>query len=145
MLLDAPTASPQGLFIFRGIMNNRTLKLLLVDDSALVLERLVALLEDWPDLRIVGQARDVGEAIAALSESEPDVVILDIRMPGGNGLDVLRSIKSRLPLLPVIMLTNYPYKQYRRKAMADGADYFFDKSTEFEKVKDALRAVAELI
>lgn len=67
-----------------------------------------------------------------------DVVILDIRMPGRNGLDVLRDIKEGSPESKVIILTNYPYPQYRRRCMEEGADFFFDKSSEFEKVTEVL-------
>jgi len=66
-------------------------------------------------------------------------VILDIRMPGGSGIDVLEDIKKINAAPIVIILTNYPYPQYRKKCMAAGADYFFDKSSEFEKVTEVLK------
>ena len=90
---------------------------------------------------MVRQAENVPEAVTAIRELKPDVVILDIRMPGGCGIDVLNTIdkSGRTPV--VIMLTNYPYPQYRKKCFAAGADYFFDKSSEFEKVIDVLQCV----
>ena len=68
-----------------------------------------------------------------------DVVILDIRMPGGNGLDVLRRMKLEKNAPKVIVLTNYSLPEYKEAAMKLGADYFFDKSTEFEKVRMVLK------
>lgn len=60
------------------------------------------------------------------------------KMPGGNGIDVLQNIKKSKPAPIVIMLTNYPYLQYRKKCMKAGAEYFFDKASEFEKVNEVL-------
>jgi len=114
------------------------MKVFIADDSAAVVERLITMLSELPQVEIIGQAQDALEAIKAIRQLNPDVVILDIRMPGGNGIDVLKDIKSNKPAPVVIMLTNYPYPQYRRKCKALGADFFFDKSTEFEKVTEVL-------
>jgi len=114
------------------------MKVFIADDSAAVVERLITMLSELPQVEIMGQAQDALEAIKAIRQLNPDVVILDIRMPGGNGIDVLKDIKSNKPAPVVIMLTNYPYPQYRRKCKALGADFFFDKSTEFEKVTEVL-------
>ncbi len=67
------------------------------------------------------------------------MVILDIRMSDGSGIDVLPEIKKGNQSPLVIVLTNYPYPQYRRKCIEAGADFFFDKSTEFDKVTEVLR------
>ena len=72
-----------------------------------------------------------------------DVVILDIRMPGGNGLDVLRRVKLEHNAPNVIVLTNYSLQEYKEAAMKLGADYFFDKSTEFEKVRMVLNELVQ--
>ena len=66
------------------------------------------------------------------------MVILDIRMPNGSGIDVLREIKKNEHAPIVIMITNYPYPQYQKKCEAAGADYFFDKATEIGKVTEVL-------
>jgi DNA-binding response OmpR family regulator len=71
-------------------------------------------------------------------------VILDIRMPGGSGMDVLQAIKREKQAPMVIMLTNYPYPQYRKKCLGLGADYFFDKSTEFEKVTELFKQLRRI-
>ena len=64
-------------------------------------------------------------------------------MPGGSGIDVLREIKQNNQTPLVIVLTNYPYPQYRRKCMDAGADFFFDKSTEFDKVTEVLKQLKQ--
>ena len=70
-------------------------------------------------------------------------MILDIRMPGGSGIDVLREIKKGNQPPLVMVLTNYPYPQYHRKYIDAGADFFFDKSTEFEKVTEVLKQLKQ--
>ncbi len=114
------------------------MRILLVDDSPVVRERLAALLAEVEGVEVVGQAQDAPEAIAAIRALQPDVVTLDIRMPGGNGIDALAEVKKLRPTPVVIMLTNYPYPQYRKKCLDAGADYFLDKSTEFEQVAQIL-------
>ena len=119
------------------------MKVFIADDSAVFRERLTEMLSDLPEIEIIGQAEDGIQATNLIEKLNPNVVILDIRMPRGNGMDVLQNIKKNNPALIVIMLTNYPYPQYRKKCMALGADYFFDKSTEFEKVMEVLEQLIQ--
>ncbi|HPL30594.1 MAG TPA: response regulator transcription factor [Anaerolineae bacterium] len=114
------------------------MRVYVVDDSALVRERLVALLLEVPGVDVVGTAESAEEAIAGIAMLRPDVAILDIRMPSGSGISVLEEVKKKEDAPIVMMLTNYPYPQYRKKCMDAGADYFFDKSSEFHKVTDVL-------
>ena len=115
------------------------MKVFIADDSAVVRERLKEMLSEIPEVKIIGQAEDGLQATNLITKLNPDVVILDIRMPRGNGIDVLQNIKKDNPALIVIMLTNYPYPQYQKKCMDLGADFFFDKSSEFEKVTEVLK------
>ena len=92
-------------------------------------------------IEIIGQAADTHEAINAINKLEPHVVILDIRMPGGSGIEVLRQIKKKACAPTVIILTHYPYPQYRKKCIELGADFFFDKSTEFQEIPRVLKQV----
>jgi len=114
-----------------------------VDDSPVVRERLATLLSDLPSVEIVGQAEIAFEAISATRRLKPDVMLLDISMPGGSGIHVLEMVKKERPAPLVIMLTNFAHEQYRQKCLQLGADYFFDKSTEFEKVLSVLNPVNE--
>jgi DNA-binding NarL/FixJ family response regulator len=116
------------------------MKLLIADDSKAVRERLYEMLSDIPGVDEIIQANSGYEAVALALEHDPDVAILDIRMPGKeektreNGIYSLENIKKHKKSTVVIMLTNYPLPQYRKECMKRGADYFFDKSIEFEKV-----------
>ena len=119
------------------------MKILIVDDSEIVRKRLKAMLSDITELENISQAEDLPEAISSFQKLNPEVVVLDIRMPGGSGIDVLRETKKGDQPPVVIVLTNYPYPQYRRKCMDAGADFFFDKSTEFDQMMAVLRRLRE--
>lgn len=110
------------------------MKVFIVDDSKVVVERLADLLEGIAGVQVIGQAGNAVEAIQSIRETNPDAVILDLQMPGGSGLDVLRAIRSDRPGLHVLICTNYPYPQFREECLSAGADYFLDKSAEFEKI-----------
>jgi DNA-binding NarL/FixJ family response regulator len=123
-------------------MAERTKRIFIVDDSLIVRERLVSLIAELPRVEIVGEADLAFEAIPRIRNLRPDVVVLDISMPGGSGMHVLDDLK-RDPHPPcVIMLTNFAHPQYREKCSQLGADHFFDKSTEFEKVVEVIRGFA---
>ena len=115
------------------------MRILIADDSSIVRARLISLLIDLRGIEVVGQAEDAIEARELAEKLRPDVAILDLRMPNGSGADVLRDIKKLNPAPKVIMLTNYPHPENRKKCIDGGADYFFDKSTEFQNVVSVLR------
>ena len=115
---------------------NHKITVFIADDSLIVRERLVTLLDELAGIEIVGQAEHVAEAISAIGKLKPDAVILDIRMPGGSGIDVLQNIKQDESAPMVIILTNYPYPGYRQKCLQAGADFFLDKSTEFDQIPE---------
>src|SRR5882762_11021049 len=117
------------------------MRILIADDSTVVRDRLVTLLTDVNGIEVVGQAKDATEARNLTEELRPDVAILDIRMPKGSGADVLLDIKKLNPVPKVIILTNYPHPENKKKCIDRGADYFFDKSTEFKKVLSVLRGM----
>jgi DNA-binding NarL/FixJ family response regulator len=129
-------------------LKNRKLQVFIADDSALVRQRLVSMLCDVDGVQIVGQAEDGSQAADLIRELKPDAITLDIHMPGGTGLGVLQKIRLDKPQFEeapvVIMLSNYSHTLYRRKAMNAGANFFFDKSTEFEKVREVLVSMADL-
>lgn len=106
----------------------------IADDSDPVRERLIALLSEIGGAEVVGEARNYDEAIEGIRSLKPHVVILDVQMPGGSGIDVLKEIKqdSRPPV--VLMLTNHASPPYREKCVEWGADFFLDKSRDFESL-----------
>ena len=124
--------------------SNPKLKVVIADDSLVIRERLVTLLDELAGVEIVGQAEDGAEAIRAIRTLQPDAVILDIRMPGGSGIDVLRTIKQDKVRPRVIILTNYPYPGYRQKCLQAGADFFLDKSAEFDQIPALLSGLSSV-
>jgi DNA-binding NarL/FixJ family response regulator len=119
------------------------MRVFIADDSALLRERLIDMLSELEGIEIVGQAQDSLSAVRSIHKLKPDVVILDIWMPGGSGFNVLQNIKKNKVAPVVIMFTNYPYSQYRKKCMDEGADFFFDKSSEFEKINEVLKQLVK--
>jgi DNA-binding NarL/FixJ family response regulator len=119
------------------------MKVFIVDDSRVVVERLTGLLEEVPGARLVGQAGDVSDAVVAIQKVRPDALILDLHLPGGSGLDVLRAIRTAHPDLFVLICTNYPYPEYREECLSAGANLFLDKSAEFEKIPSILSELAQ--
>jgi DNA-binding NarL/FixJ family response regulator len=119
------------------------MRVFIVDDSKIVCKGLQQMLINIAAVEIVGQAHNTPDAIAAISEATPDVVILDIRLPGKSGIDVLKDIRNKKLPIRVIMLTNYPYPQYRKKCEELGADYFFDKVAEIEGIPNVIEELAK--
>ncbi len=77
-----------------------------------------------------------------VNKLKPDVVTLDIRIPGESGIEVLKKIKRTQPSTTVLVLTNYSQEQYKNKCCQLGGDYFFSKSEEFEKVEEVINNLA---
>ena len=108
--------------------------ILIVEDSPLVTVRILALLKDLDNVGFIDLSGDCSSAMSYLRKSLPDIVLLDINLPGGSGLDLLRYIKGHHPRIGVIMLTNQVDDYYRRKCKELGAAHFIDKSREFQKL-----------
>ncbi len=121
-------------------MANGLMKILIADDSAILRDRLAGLLHDLDGIESIEQAEDTTKARELVQKMKPDVAILDVRIPKGGGIDLLRDIRRRAhPSTTIIMPTNYAFAETRDKCIGGGANYFFDKSTEFMKVVAVLR------
>jgi len=120
----------------------KILRVFVVDDSDVLRESLIRMLSELERVEVVGEAAGRDQALAEIARLKPEVVILDIQLQQGNGIEVLAEIKKTAPGPTVIMLTNYPYIQFREKCLKAGADYFFYKATEFTKVKEVVRQLA---
>src|SRR5438477_2541469 len=97
------------------------LRLLLVDDHALLRSGLRMLLDAQPDMEVVGEAADGGEAVRTALESRPDVVLMDVAMTGESGLEATRRIKQRAPEIRILVLSMYDDESYLRRALEAGA------------------------
>jgi DNA-binding NarL/FixJ family response regulator len=121
-----------------------TIRILIVDDQAVVRSGFRALLEDEPDLEIVGGAQDGREAIALVSHRQPDVVLMDIRMPGIDGLEATRILSAPEAAHPVkvIVVTTFDLDEYVFAALRAGAAGFLLKDARPETLIDTIHAVA---
>jgi len=118
------------------------MKVALVDDSTELRNLVRDLLADVPGLEIAGEAGDVLEAVELITALHPDVVILDINLPSGNGIEVLRRIKQLQPAPIVVMLTGLRTVEYRTACANAGADYFFEKTTDLAPLYRTMNELA---
>ncbi len=117
-------------------------RIFIVDDSPEIcntLEKTVAFL---PNIVIVGVSGTVSDAISGLKAHEPEVVILDLNLPDGSGFDVLKFLKKAKFKSVVLILTNHSTEPFRAKGRLHGADYFFDKTNEFENAIEVLEELS---
>jgi len=119
------------------------MRVIIADDSEILRSRLVEMLSEIEGIEIVAEAKDTNETIQAIKAHHPDVVIMDIRMPGDGGIFAIEAIKKDKKNKPkIIVFTNYPYLQVRKKCMDAGADFFFYKALEFEKLIKLIKELA---
>lgn len=120
----------------------RRFQVLLVDDSAIVCQRLSALIDQLGLPIRVAFAKDGDLAARLFEQVAPDVVVLDLELPRSSGFDLLVQFKQQRPECVIIILTTYAYPEFRDNALRLGANYFFSKAMEFERVTEVLRALA---
>lgn len=118
------------------------INIVLADDHAIVRQGLRQILLAQPDLSVVGEAANHGEVMQLVRKGPPDVLVLDINMPGKNGIDTLKQVKQEYPRLPVLMLSMYPEDQYAVRALKAGASGYLTKMAAAEQLVDAIRMIA---
>jgi DNA-binding NarL/FixJ family response regulator len=123
--------------------NGHALKVLIVDDSLLIRERLNRMLSELDQVEIVGLAADGDEALRLFQEFRPAVVLLDLEIPGRNGLEVLREVRKRAEPCVVVVFTSYDLPDFRDACLRAGADFFLRKSTEFERVVEIVHELVQ--
>lgn len=121
---------------------HQPLRVLLVEDSKLLAERLLELLGTIPGTRTLGVVASEKEAILAVRDMLPDVLILDLHLKQGTGFGVLKAMHSLDKYPTVVVLTNYALPQYRTQATTLGAQYFLDKSCEFDRLPEVMEKIA---
>ena len=118
------------------------IRLALVDDHAPVRQHLREFLQSCPDLQVVAEGRNGAQAAQIAVDEAPDVLLMDLVMPGQNGMDALTAIRARAPHLPVLILSGYPEEFYALMLLQRGAAGFLQKNCEPEQIIEASRAVA---
>lgn len=113
-------------------------KILIVDDSAVVRERLKELLTGLQGDETVVEAGQAESGRELTRKLKPDVIIIDVQMRSGRGIELLQDMKQVDPTPRIIVLTNEAYPEIRSRCLAAGADYFFDKSTEYQQMVSML-------
>ena len=117
------------------------IRVAIVDDQTLIREGLASLLALAPDLTVVGKAADGREALALVAEQSPDVVLMDVRMPGMNGVAATRQIRARYPHTRVIVLTTFDHDEYVFESLRAGASGYLLKNADPDHLAAAIRAV----
>jgi DNA-binding NarL/FixJ family response regulator len=119
----------------------RSLRLLVVDDHEVVRQGIVALLDRRDGFEVVAQAGTVAEAVSAAAKFEPDVVIMDVRLPDGSGIEACREIRAARPETRVVMLTSYPDEEAVLSAIIAGASGYLLKQIRGRDLVTALESV----
>lgn len=119
----------------------KKLAALIVDDSPLIIERFTEILNDMDNIGSISHGGNYAEGLQLLEKLKPDVVLLDIHLPDKSGIDLLRLIQSMHLDITVIMITNQVTDHYKKLCSVLGADYFFDKSNEFEKIPGIISTI----
>lgn len=119
------------------------LKVLVADDAELLRQRMVSLLSKLDGIGLILESQDCSTTLEAIEQHEPDVVLLDLRMPDGSGLRVLRALRGRERRPRVMILTTWGDPDVRRRCLDAGADEFFEKGTEFMGAIAAVEAMTK--
>jgi len=118
------------------------LRVFVVDESTLVRERLTQHIGPDGAACIVGEAEDVQMALQGIADTDAEAVVLDLRLIDSNGMDLLHALRGRTDPIVTIVLTNYASPVFREASVTAGADYFFDKTTEFDLAMETIARLA---
>ncbi len=141
----SPATILQSLDHFGGIGVRAPLRVFLVEDSPEVRDLLLDYLHVAGEIEIVGFADTEDDAVAAIVDEPVDAVIIDLKLRIGSGMTVIQRLRAarQIPPPTLIVFTNHPLQAIRERAMKLGADYFFDKSIDYEKIRSTLRTLRD--
>ena len=123
-------------------MGQKGLNVLLIDDTVLILQRLKSMLSEVKQVSRTEAVTSAEEALVLMDAYQPDIMVLDINMPGMSGIEMLRRLNFSTTVKPVvIMLTNNIFAGYRDECLRLGADYFLDKSRDFLLIPSILESI----
>ncbi|MDT8841102.1 response regulator [Paraburkholderia fungorum] len=118
------------------------LRVFLVDDAVSVLRRLTELFGTLDGVKIVGEAEEPHAAFAGIETAAADLVVTELHLSGGTGLELLALIRQSFPHVIVMVLTNHSGAWFRRACLSGGAHYFFDKTSEFDLARSTIQRIA---
>ncbi len=125
-------------------MPSHIIKILIVDDSEFILQRLQLLLTSLDQVKEVKLVTSAEEGMLALVGFQPDIVILDINLPGKNGLQMLKDIRAMEHIYPIVVIfTNNTLSGYKAESLLSGADYFLDKARDFHSIPSIIEKTSE--
>jgi len=119
----------------------RVARILIVDDHPIVREGLALLLAGQPDMVVCAQAPDAATALQLVEETQPDIVIVDISLQKGNGIDLIKRIKTRSPSTRMLVSSMYEESLYAERALRAGASGYINKQESTNRIVDAVRCV----
>ena len=119
-----------------------TVKTIVVDDHAIVRRGIVQIVAEHPDISVVAEAGDYGQLRTALRlHGEVDLVVMDVSLPGKNGIDILKALREEMPRLKVLIVSMYPEDQYAVRAFRAGAAGYLNKASAPDKLVEAINQV----
>jgi two-component system response regulator DevR len=118
-----------------------TIRLLLVDDHPVVRDGLIRIQELEPRIQIVGEAATMQSAVEAARRLNPDVILMDVRLPDGDGIDACRQIKAFAPHVRILFLTSYANNRFVLAAMESGAEGYLLKESDTQRIVDAIYSI----
>ena len=119
------------------------IRVVVVDDHTLIRQGIVGLLASQPDVQVVGEAGTAADALSAAIELQPDVVLMDVSMPGGSGLGATKQIRSACPAVRVLILTIHDREDYLYEALRAGASGYVLKGADIQELLQAVRSAAK--
>ncbi len=125
------------------LLKQENMKILLAEDSDLMLNRLQEMLSNYPQLEIVSSLKNGNTILKTIRQFKPDLAIIDLHMPGLNGLDVLKALRNENVNITIIIFTFFATENYRLACILAGADYFFSKVYDFEKVEQLVLSLLQ--
>ena len=116
-------------------------KVMIIDDSYIIRERICEYISSYDSVDIIAEASTIKDALKKINDLKPDIIIIDIRMPDGSGINILEKIQEMSDKPITIMFTAYPFERIKELCLTTGADYFFNKNYEFEKLAELVAAL----
>jgi DNA-binding NarL/FixJ family response regulator len=123
----------------------KKIDILIVDDSITILTRMKEILSEIKCVKTIYIATNSNDAMDLLLLRQPELILLDINMPHKNGIELLKEVKLLYPKVKVMMVTNQSVDYYKPICMELGAEYFIDKSTEFELIPDIIESISKSV